>query len=115
MLRTGSSEVAHSRVKCAHFFSVPSGDRSANHPTSGVLGRSGLQQASCPVFARVCCETGVISPSGEGIGKVFSVVLYRFQGTRHITRGQSREANTLSRLSGSMETSAKCLIGLCKL
>lgn len=57
-------EVAHTKFKCAHYFSL----------SSGVSGRSCFQLDHCPVSASKHCRSGMFAPSEEGIGEVCLVV-----------------------------------------
>lgn len=94
--------MAHTRVKCAHFFKVPSGDGSANPAPYGILGCSDLQRTFHTVSAWVHCVTGVLPPSEDSIGEVcVAVPCWRaISGHRAYystcTRSQSREADTLN-------------------
>ncbi|ROL47269.1 hypothetical protein DPX16_6449 [Anabarilius grahami] len=63
--------MVHTRCKCARFFSVPSGNRSANPTTSVVSGCSGFQHFSqCPPGD----ATEIFAPSEEGFREVCLVV-----------------------------------------
>ncbi|KAL1269008.1 hypothetical protein QQF64_031297 [Cirrhinus molitorella] len=69
---------------------------------SGALGLSELRRANFPAAARKWYGTGQVAPP-RGCQP-------RGAGTpKQLTRGQPREAGSLSRLSGSVEASAKCL------
>ncbi len=92
---------------------MPSGDRSANPATFGVPGHSDLQRAVSS--ARKRSGAGMLAtPSGVS-GAASSAVPCRGAVPGHrtsssdYTRGQSRETGSLSRLFGSVETTAKCV------
>ncbi len=95
---------------------MPSGDRSANPAMYGVPGRSDLQRAHVPVSsARKRSGAGMLAtPSGVS-GAASSAVSCRGAVPGHrtsrseYTRGQSQETGSLSRLFGSVETTAKCV------
>ncbi len=74
--------------------SVPSGNRAVNPATAGASGHSGLKWAHVSVMAW--------KRSG-------SRRLATFEEVSYYTGGQSRETDSLSRFSGSVEGSAKCL------
>ncbi len=105
---------AYTVVYGARLSSVPSGDRSAN-PAS-VPGRSGLQRAHISVSSarkRSGAEM-LATPSGVSVAasSAFSCrcAVPGYQTSRsNYTRGQSRETGSLSRLFGSVETTAKCV------
>ncbi len=89
--------------------SVPSGSFTDTPATSG------LPRANSPVAARRRYGTGKLTSSDEGARAVRSVVPCQSSASGHRsgsssdTRGKSRETGSLSRLSDSVETSAKCL------
>ncbi len=94
---------------------MPSGDRSAN-PAS-VQGRSGLQRLLLSVASarkhsgteRLAAPSGVSRAARAAIPCWSSASGHRASSSKH-TRGQSRETGSLSRLFGSMETTAKCVL-----
>ncbi len=109
--------MAFTAVHGARLSSVPSGDRSANPATYGVPGRSDLQRAIIPVFsARKCSGAGMLATPLGVSGAASSAVPCRGAIPGHptsssdYTRGQSRETGSLSRLFGSVETTAKCVL-----
>ncbi len=98
----------------ARFSSVPSGDQSAN-PAS-VPGRSGLQRALLSVSpAQKCSGAGRLATPSGVFRAARSAVSCRSPASGHrasrskYTRGQSWETGSLSRLFGSVETTAKCV------
>ncbi len=78
----------------ARLSSVPSGNRAVNPATAGASGHSGLQWAHVSVSARKRSGSRRLATSEE---------------VSYYTGGQSRETDSLSRISGSVEASAKCL------
>ncbi len=99
----------------ARLSSLPSGDQSAN-PAS-VPGRSGLQRALLSVSsAQKCSGAGRLATPSGVFRATRSAVSCRSPASGHrassskYTRGQSRETGSLSRLFGSMETTAKCVL-----
>ena len=97
----------------ARLSSVPSGDRSAN-PAS-VPGRIGLRRALLSVTARKRSGAKRLATSWEVSRAASSAVSCRCAASGHRancsddTRDQSREADSLSRLFGSVKTTAKCV------
>ncbi len=95
---------------------MPSGDRSANPATYGVPGRSNLQRAHISVSSTRKHSGAEMLATPSGVSRAASLAFscrcavpgYR---TSHpdYTRGQSQETGSLSRLFGSMETTAKCV------
>ncbi len=98
----------------ARLSSVPSGDRSTN-PAS-VPGRSGLQRALLSVSParkrsgteRLATPSGVSRAARAAVPCQSSASGHRASSSKH-TRGQSWETGSLSRLFGSVETTAKCV------
>ncbi len=96
----------------ARLSSVPSGDQSAN-PAS-VPGRSGLQCAllsvsstrKCSGAVRLAAPLGVSREARAAVPCRSSTSGHRASSSKY-TRGQSRETGPLSRLFGSVETTAK--------
>lgn len=64
--------MAHTRCKCARFFSVPSGNRSANPSTSGVSVQRFPAFFSVSAWRR--CATEILAPSDEGFREVCLVI-----------------------------------------
>ncbi len=96
----------------ARLSSVPSGDRSAN-PAS-VPGCSGLQPALLSVSSAQKCSGAGRLASPSGVSRAArSAVSCQSPASGHrasrseYTRGQSRETGSLTRLFGSVETTAK--------
>ncbi len=99
----------------ARLSSVPSGDQSVNIATPGASGHSGLQQAHLSAFALKRSGPERLATSKEVFKAARSSIFCRSSASGHrashskYTRGQSRETGSLSRLSGSVEASAKCV------
>uniref|UniRef100_A0A673HRL0 Inter-alpha-trypsin inhibitor heavy chain H3-like n=1 Tax=Sinocyclocheilus rhinocerous TaxID=307959 RepID=A0A673HRL0_9TELE len=97
----------------ARLSSMPSGDRSVNPATSGASGHSSLQQALLSVSARERSGTGRLATSTEVSRAARSSVPRRSSASGHRashsnnTKDQSQETDSLSRLFGSVEASAK--------
>ncbi len=96
----------------ARLSSAPSGDQSAN-PAS-VLGRSGLQRALLSVSSARKCSGAERLATPSGVSRAArATVPYRSSASGQrassskYTRGQSSETGSLSRLFGSVETSAE--------
>ncbi len=102
------------RYNGARLSSVPSGDRSAN-PAS-VPGRSGLQRAHISVSSArkrsgaemLATPSGVSAAASSAFSCRCAVPGYQTSRSNY-TGGQSRETGSLSRLFGSVETTAKCV------
>ncbi len=94
---------------------MPSGDQSVNIATPGASGHSGLQQAHLSAFALKRSGPERLATSKEVFKAARSSIFCRSSASGHrashskYTRGQSRETGSLSRLSGSVEASAKCV------
>ncbi len=115
----GSPRWGGTAVTAAHgacFAPVPSGDRSANPATYGVSGRSGLQRAHISVSSArkrsgaemLATPSGVSTAASLAFSCRCAVPGYQTSHSNY-TRGQSRETGSLSTLSGSVETTAKCV------
>ncbi len=107
---------AYTVVHSARLSSVPSGDRSANPATHGASGRSDLQRAYISVLSarehnrpeRPATPSGVSRAARSAVSCRCAVPGHRARRSGY-TRCQSRETGFLSRLFGSMGTTAKCV------
>ncbi len=107
---------AYTAVHCARLSSVPSGDRSVNPATYGVPGHSDLQRAHISVSSarkrseaeRLATPSGVSRATRSAFSFRCAVPGYRTSCSDY-TRGLSRETGSLSRLFGSVVTTAKCV------
>ncbi len=112
--RPRRGRAAYTAVYGARLSSVPSGDRSAN-PAS-VPGRSGLQRAHISVSSArkrsgaemLATPSGVSAAASSAFSCRCAVPGYQTSRSNY-TGGQSRETGSLSRLFGSVETTAKCV------
>ncbi len=109
-------KAAYTAVYGARLSSVPSGNRSANPATYGVPGRSDLQRGHISVSSAQKRSGAEMLATLSGISRAASSALScrcAVPGCRtscsDYTRGQSRETGSLSRLVGSVETTAKCV------
>ncbi len=107
---------AYTAVHGARLSSMPSGDRSANPATYGVPGRSDLQRAHISVSSARKCSGAEMLATPSGVSRAASsafscrCAVPGYQTSRSdYTRGQSPETGSLSRLFGSVETTAKCV------
>ncbi len=112
--RWGRAAVTAAYGAC--FAPVPSGDRSANPATYCVPGRSGLQRAHISVSSARKRSRAEMLATPSGVSAAASLAfscrcaVTGYQTSRsNYTRGQSRETGSLSRLFGSVETTAKCV------
>ncbi len=113
--RWGGAAVTAAYGAC--FTPVPSGDRSANPATYCVPGRSGLQRAHISVSSgrkrsgaeMLATPSGVSAAASLAFSCRCAVPGYQTSRSNY-TRGQSRETGSLSRLPGSVETTAKCVL-----
>ncbi len=83
----------------AHLSLVPSGDRSVNPAIPSASGHSGLQRAHLSASARKHSGSGRLATSME-VSRAAAPITPEVK---------SRETDSLSRQSGSVEASAKCL------